>query len=143
MTDFNTVKTRRKIIGKLDYNCDLLEELTKICNDKSITLGRVEAIGAVRKARIGFYDQKEHVYEPLVIDHPMEITALVGNISLKERKPMVHAHVTLADEKGNVCGGHLIPGTVVFACEFYIEAFYGPALERVSDQQTGLPLWDM
>jgi len=34
-------------------------------------------------------------------------------------------------------------GTIVFACEFIIEAFDGPPLERGFDETTGLPLWDM
>ncbi len=71
-----------------------------------------------------------------------EITKLVGNVSLKEGRPMVHAHVTLADE-GKAFGGHLAPGTVVFACEFIIQVFEGVSLTRSLDAETGLQLWGM
>jgi uncharacterized protein len=67
----------------------------------------------------------------------------VGNISLKDGNPMVHAHITLADEAGKAYGGHLIPGTVVFACEFILQVFEQPLLERGFDEATGLPLWSM
>ena len=56
---------------------------------------------------------------------------------------MVHAHVTLSDEQGNAFGGHLAPGTVIFACEFVIQELAGDALTRGFDEQTGLPLWQM
>ena len=56
---------------------------------------------------------------------------------------MVHAHLTLADEDGSAYGGHLMPGTEVFACEIILEAFEGPGFERRLDHETGLPLWEM
>lgn len=135
------VKARQIFMGKLGYGADLLEELTDICKKENIKLGRVEALGAVQKARVGFYDQKTHQYSFLNLDQPMEITNLVGNISIKDGIPFVHAHITLSDKNGNAHGGHLTSGTVVFAGEFVMEAFDGPAMERGMDEVTGLALW--
>lgn len=64
---------------------------------EQITLGEVRAIRAVTKARLGLYDQAKQVYEYLDFDQPLEIVTLMGNVSLKDGKPFVHAHVTLAD----------------------------------------------
>jgi len=119
----------------------LLEELTNICTVRGVTLGRIEAIGAVQKACIGFYDQEEGEYKVRTLDRPLEILQLVGNVSLKDGKLFVHAHVTLADETGRSHGGHLVAGTTVFACEFVLEAFDGPTFDRRPDEDTGLPLW--
>jgi len=136
-------KDSRPIMGRLGHGKDLLEELTAVASSEGVTLGRVEAIGAVKRARLGFYNQEEREYEFHEIDQPMEITSLVGNVSLKDGEPMVHAHVTLADREGRAFGGHLAPGTVVFACEFVMQALEGPALKRAHDDATGLPLWEM
>lgn len=130
-------------MGKLRHGCDLLGELNALCAEKGLKLGRVEAIGAVRKACVSFYDQGTKSYRHQSFDAPMEILGLIGNISLKDGKPFVHAHVTLADESGRCIGGHLAPGTEVFACEFIIEAFEGPDFSRDRDDVTGLPLWRM
>jgi uncharacterized protein len=143
MTSMREVKARRVFVGKLAYGGDLLEQITGICRQEGIQLGRVEAVGAVQKAHLAFYDQQKHQYEPLAIERPLEITKLLGNVSLKEGQPFVHAHITLADETGAAYGGHLAPGTVVFACEFVLEAFDGPPLERDLDDVTGLYLWTM
>ena len=143
MTIRRKVKSKELFMGKLSYGCDLLEGLTSICQKENIRLGKIEALGAVQKAHIGFYDQQAREYRFLTISQPLEITKLVGNISLKDGNPFVHAHITLADEEGKAFGGHLAPGTVVFACEFIIESFDGPVFERGFDEETGLPLWAM
>jgi len=130
-------------MGKLECGADLLEEITNICVDKDIHLGRVEALGAVKKARLGYYNQKEREYHFYELDQTLEITNLVGNVSIKDGAPIVHAHVTFSDKDGHAYGGHLAPGTIVFACEIVIQVLDGPKYERGLDQETGLPLWSM
>jgi hypothetical protein len=137
------VESSRLFMGKLSHGDDLLEEITKVCQNENIKLGSVEALGAVQRARLGFYNQKTHEYQFVSLDQALEITGLVGNISVKDGNPIVHAHITLADETGKAYGGHLASGTVVFACEFILEAFDGPSFERGFDEETGLPLWKM
>lgn len=141
MAVYRNVQRGRTIMGKLAHGADLLAELTDICSREGIGLGRVEALGAVQKARVGFYNQSRREYEFHDLDQPLEITKLAGNVSVKLGRPIVHAHVTLADSHGRAFGGHLAEGTIVFACEFIIEAFEGPELARGEDDQTGLPLW--
>ena len=141
MAIYNEIKPGKTFIGKLKFGGDLLVELTSVCEQNDIRLGRVEALGAVKKARVGFYDQQAREYNFLEIDKPLEITKLVGNISLRDGKPMVHAHITRSDSQGNAYGGHLAPGTIVFACEFILNSYDGPDHIRDYDEQTGLPLW--
>ncbi|MHC4640966.1 MAG: PPC domain-containing DNA-binding protein [Planctomycetota bacterium] len=143
MTIYNEVQLQRIFVGKLKHGSDLLEELTSVCVHDDIHLGRVEAIGAVTKARLCFYNQQERKYDFFEIKENLEITALLGNISMRDGKPMVHAHITLSDAQGRAYGGHLALGTVVFACEFSIDVYQGPRLLRAYDEETGLPLWDM
>jgi predicted DNA-binding protein with PD1-like motif len=139
-----TVLTRpgRCFMGRLALGDDLLLTLEKLCRDHNITLGEVRALGAVAQARVGYYDQEERKYCFLELDQPLEILALVGNISLKDGQPMVHAHLTLADTSGRAFGGHLAEGTPVFACEFVIqEHLADQTLARQPDADTGLMLW--
>jgi len=143
MATFEQVEYGRCFMGKLQHGADLLEELTSVCRTDDIVLGRVEALGAVTKARIGYYNQSTREYQFLEFDHPLEIAKLVGNISTKDGEPMVHAHVTLTDDRGHACGGHLATGTQVFACEFVIQELTGPPFDRSFDEETGLPLWKM
>lgn len=128
-------------MGRLQRGDDLLESLTNLAGKQQIDLGEVSALGAVEKAVTGYYDQHKRKYAFTEHNEPMEIVSLTGNISLREGKIMVHAHIALAGEDGSVIGGHLAPGTIVFACEYRITAFKGERLERKTDSHTGLPLW--
>jgi predicted DNA-binding protein with PD1-like motif len=143
MAIIRDVEQREIVMGKLRHGADLLEELTELCKNRGIKLGRVEAIGAVQKACVGYYRQRKREYEFLTFDRPLEILNLTGNISIKDGAPIVHAHITLADHSGAAYGGHLAPGTIVFACEYLIEVYDGPVFERGFDEETGLPLWTM
>jgi predicted DNA-binding protein with PD1-like motif len=143
MSSLIPLKLTKRFIGKLTHGSDLLEELTEICNKEKIPLGRIEGLGAVQKARLAYYDQGKREYQFFTLDKCLEITKLTGNISLKDGEPMVHAHLTLADDKGKAYGGHLAQGTIVFACEAIFEVFEGEQLERGFDEVTGLPLWTM
>jgi len=143
MTTWREIHSSRYLIGRLQHGSDLLDEITRICREENVQLGWVEALGAVSKARIAYYDQEARDYRFIEMDRELEITKLVGNVSLKDGQPMVHAHVTLADKEGKASGGHLAPGTVVFACEFIIQIFEGTSLTRSHDPETGLQLWSM
>ena len=130
-------------MGRAGFGADLLGEITGVCEQNSISLGRVQAIGAVQKAVVGFYNQEKREYAFQTLDTPLEILNLSGNVSLKDGQPFVHAHITLADERGRAFGGHLAEGTIVFACEFEVRVFTGREYKRTFDRETDLALWDL
>ena len=131
-------------MGRLAKGDDLLLALERLCQEHQITLGEVRALGAVTQARVGYYDQEKRQYYFLDLNQPLEILSLVGNISLKDGKPMVHAHVTLADKEGRAYGGHLAEGTLIFACEYAVNEYLAEqALARQNDAATGLMLWPL
>lgn len=132
----------RSFLGRFRNNTDFLAELDNFCLREKITLGVFSVIGALTKAKMGYYDQDKQKYVECVhLDKKLEITSCMGNISLKDGKPFVHAHVTLADLQGNCYGGHLMPGANVFAAEYFIQELTGGELERKFDSETGLQLW--
>ena len=134
-------RSKRTFIGQLPYGADLHEGLTQIVQRENITCGRIQAIGATTHAVVAYYDQNTKKYNPLEFAGGMEILSLNGNISVRDGKPFVHVHILLGDPQGRVFGGHVLPGTKLFACEVFIEGFEGPELVRVYDELTGLHLW--
>ncbi len=128
-------------IGRAPFRSDLLESVQQFAAREGIKCARVEIIGAVEKAVISYYNQDKRVYQDIEFNQHLEILNCLGNLSLRDGKPAAHLHVTLGDSEGNVKGGHLQNGTVVFAGEFVIEEIVGPDLHREHDPETDLPLW--
>ncbi|MBO8179917.1 MAG: DNA-binding protein [Archaeoglobus sp.] len=129
----------RSFFLRLDYGKDLVRQLEEFLTDREIHAAKVSAIGAVRNAVIGYYDQEKREYVKRELNEPMEIISLLGNVSLKDGKPFCHIHVLLG-KNGEVYGGHLFSAEV-FACEVFIQSLKGEAPERTFDEQTGLMLW--
>ncbi|AGB41084.1 putative DNA-binding protein with PD1-like DNA-binding motif [Halobacteroides halobius DSM 5150] len=127
--------------GRLETGDDLLAELTKLVKEKGIEAGKVSAIGAVKQATLSYYDQEKQQYNEKEFNQPLEIISFLGNISLKDGEPIIHAHISLGDEEGELYGGHLASETIVFACEFIIEEYEGKPFKRGYHETTGLPLW--
>jgi len=132
----------KELIVRLNYDADLIQSITELARSKGVEAGSFTAIGALKRAKLGYYDQKNHEYRKIRIDSPYELVSCVGNVSLKDGEPFIHAHVVLADEKGNTKAGHLLAGTV-FSAEVHLRQLEGPKLERKYDEVTGLSLWNM
>ncbi len=126
---------------RLKYDADLVQSITELARSKGIEAGSFMAIGALKSARLGYYDQKNRKYREIKIDSPHEMASCVGNISLKDGEPFAHIHVVLADEAGNARAGHLFEG-IVFAAELHLRQLRGAKLERKHDEVTGLSLWN-
>ena len=130
----------RTFLVRAEHNSDLIKFITEFAEKNKITVAIFTGLGALKCGKIGFYDQEKHHYQTLSIDFPNEIVSCIGNISLKEGKPFVHAHVVVSDRNGNTKAGHLVEG-IVFAAEIHLQEMKGTKLERKFDETTGLSLW--
>ncbi|MBE0068780.1 PPC domain-containing DNA-binding protein [Thermoanaerobacterium thermosaccharolyticum] len=137
------IDVKRRFMGRFKYDNDLLQEITNFIINENIRSGEIRIIGAVKKARFGYFNQSTKEYKFIEKNEHMEILSAIGNISLKNGKPFPHVHITLADKDGNVFGGHLMEGTKIFAAEFVIVDYGESNLERVDDEFTGLQLWNL
>ncbi|HSK94940.1 MAG TPA: DUF296 domain-containing protein [Candidatus Angelobacter sp.] len=140
-TKFWEAKAGRAFAGRLALGSDLVEEIERFCLEREVTAAQVTVIGAVRRARYAYYEQDDHRYRELETESHHEIVGFVGNVSLRDDKPFLHAHATFADAEGATVGGHLLRGIEVFAAEVMIRELGGISLVRLSDEETGLALW--
>jgi predicted DNA-binding protein with PD1-like motif len=131
----------RNFLVRVEHNSDLIQFITELAEKEKIVVATLTAVGALKQAKLGFYNQEKHEYQEIRIDSPHEIACCVGNISIKDGRPFVHAHAVLADKNGNTKAGHLLEGTV-FAAEVHLRELKGAELERKYDKVTGLSLWE-
>ncbi len=140
----DSVSLDRIYIQRLRPNSDLLEELEALASQKAIALGQISGIGALKKASLGIFLPREARYAVKEFAGELEICHLSGNISLKEGKPFVHAHLVISDPDGRAHGGHLLPGCQIFIAEIILLSFRGGKLERLPQADfPGLSLWPL
>ena len=132
---------KRTIVGQLPRGIDLLEGLTEFVRKENIRFGRIQALGATTHAIVAYYNQSTREYQPMEFTEGMEILNLHGNISMRDGQPFVHIHVVLSDSQGRTWGGHVMPGTILWALEVFIDEFEGEPPVRMKDEETGLFLW--
>jgi len=132
----------RNFILRAKHDSDIIKFVTEMAKKNGIMTATFTAIGALKDAKLGFYDQKKHEYLETMLSAPQEIASCVGNISMKDGIPFVHAHAVLADQNDNIKAGHLLGGKV-FAAEVHLTELVGSKLVRKNDAVTGLSLWDI
>ncbi len=142
LNGFKSFQVGQALQGNIERGEDLLERLEEIIQKGEIEAGFIKVLGAVQKARLGYFNQKTMEYEIHEFDQAMEILNCTGNISLsQEGNPTIHAHIILGDSEGNAYGGHLEQGTKVFVAETIIQEYQGKPLQRKKDPESGLTLW--
>lgn len=135
-------KLGRFFLGRLAHGSDAIRSITDFARERKVKLGTFTLVGAVKRAKLAYYDQKGKDYAVIELRGAHEIASCVGNISLHHGGPFVHAHAVLADERGGTRAGHLLEAQI-FAAELHLQELLGPKLERAHDKVTGLALWKM
>ncbi len=128
-------------VGRLETGDDLVEEIEHVCAEHDVRAAWVSAIGAVKHALFAYYEQQEHRYLELASSEHHEITGFIGNVSMRDDRPFLHAHATFCARSGAAVGGHLLHGCEVFAAEITIREMTGVQLTRTPDEVSGLALW--
>lgn len=134
------METGRVFLVRAEHDSDIIAFVTELAKKQKTASAMFTAIGALKYAKLGFYDQEKHKYLETTLDAPQEIACCIGNVSLKESEAFVHAHAVLADQKGNIKAGHLLGGRV-FAAEIHLTELLGGKISRTKDAVTGLSLW--
>ncbi len=97
------------------------------------------AIGAFSDVTLGFFDWDKKDYQKLKISEQVEVLSLIGDISLNEGEPKVHAHVVVGKSDGTAHGGHLMEAHVRPTLEVIVVESPKHLIRR-TDDETGLAL---
>jgi predicted DNA-binding protein with PD1-like motif len=109
---------------RLDEGEEVISSMSSALTRHKINTGVILTfIGALRGCRLIL----RKGYEKRVESH-VEVVGN-GNVSIYERKPFVHLHVSAGNDKG-VWVGHLTEGTVDIFCEAMILPFTGKMVRK-------------
>ena len=86
--------------------------------------------GSLQQASLRLADRKEGT----LLDNKFEIVSLVGTLG----NDTAHLHMSVADSEGQVTGGHLLNGNLIYTtAEIVIGELTGLNFARKEDSQTG------
>ena len=123
-----------KIIARIDRGEEICEQLKVICLKEGVALASVSAIGAVGEFTVGVFSPESKNYKANSFSGDYEIVSLLGNVTEKEGEYYSHLHMSAADSKGHVFGGHLNSAYVSATCELVIDVAEGRVDRKFSDE---------
>jgi predicted DNA-binding protein with PD1-like motif len=129
-------KTYAIILAKDD---EVSASLMEFARKENIHAAQFTAIGALSNAVVGYFDFSIRDYKRITIDGQTEVLSMIGDISIFDGKPKLHAHLVLGKSDGTAHGGHLLEAHVNPTLEIVVTE--SPSyLVRKMDQESGIPL---
>ncbi|MGI5962983.1 MAG: PPC domain-containing DNA-binding protein [Lawsonibacter sp.] len=119
---------------RLNPGEEIIDCLTRLVEEESVTLGSVSALGAANDVTIGIFDTVQKKYFSQRYQGDYEISALVGNVTRKDGEPYLHLHVTIGNPvTGEVHAGHLSRGVISATLELFLQVWDGEVGRKFSD----------
>jgi len=124
----------------MDPGEDVLGTIEAVATKHGIRSGQLTLIGAISKAKLGYFHREAAEYKYFTVDKDVEVVSCIGDISTHEGNLVVHAHMIVADETGKCWGGHLVIGCEVSVTIELVIIESEIELIRKRDDVTGLNL---
>jgi uncharacterized protein len=116
--------------------------LLAFAKQQGLAASRFTGIGAFSDVTLGYFDWERKDYKRIPLREQLEVLSLVGDVTLDEGEPKVHAHVVVGKADGTAHGGHLLEAHVRPTLEVLLVE--SPKhLRRTHDAETGLALIDL
>jgi predicted DNA-binding protein with PD1-like motif len=119
---------------------EIMDCLKSFASAEAISAAQFNAIGALSRAKIAYFDWEAKKYLPIPVEEQVEVASFSGDIAIgPDGKPAVHAHIVLGRRDGSALAGHLNEGHVRPTLEIVLTE--SPAyLHKKVDPSSGLAL---
>ncbi len=119
---------------------DVIEQIKNLTVAENIKAGTITGLGAGSCIEVGVYDPAEKKYKTKVFEGILEITSLIGNLSIKDNEPYLHMHINFSDDEYRIYGGHLIKCEIALTAEIFINVLDGEINRKFDDMLGGYML---
>ena len=110
------------------------DDILAIARTEKISTARVEAIGGVEELRLAYFNRRTKRYEEQDFKEFLEVTGILGNVTLKDGKPFLHIHGTFGRRDLSALAGHVMSAKVFPLLEVVITPTKNRALRRFDDE---------
>ncbi len=120
---------------------EVMSAITSFAAEHNLRATQFTAIGALSRAVVAFFDWTTRQYRHIPVDEQVEVLSLLGDVTLDQGTPKVHAHIVLGKADASAHGGHLVEAHVRPTLEIVLTET-PTHLRRRFDADSGLPLID-
>ncbi|MFH1750075.1 MAG: PPC domain-containing DNA-binding protein [Candidatus Micrarchaeota archaeon] len=122
---------------RLERGEKLMATLNAFLAERGIIGGYFQAIGAVKNAKIGYFESGKKDYSWKTFQEEMELVSLIGTVS----ETGAHAHIVIGDAAHACHGGHLLEAEVSITVELFLTEL--KKIRRKGDSATGLKFMEL
>lgn len=134
-------KFGNQYVIRLDRGEEIVGKLKEVAEKEEIRLAYLTGIGAVGSVTAGVFDTKEKTFKGHTWNGDLEVVSIGGNINTMNGDIYTHFHISVADEQGNVFGGHLNEAIISGTGELVLTEIDG-SVDRRFDEEIGLNLFE-
>ena len=133
-------KFGKQYVIRLEKGEEVVSSIKDLCEKENVKLGSLSGIGAVNKVTAGLFKTKEKKYVSKTYEEDMEIVSLSGHVSSMNGETYLHFHISVANEAGEVRGGHLTEACISATGELVLTEIEG-TVDREYSGEIGLNLF--
>ena len=109
----NDSDLERTFVLILEEEDEAFETITQFAEQNGLVGASLTAIGAFRRATLGFFEFGTKTYKEIPIDRQTEVLSAIGDIAIDDDgKASLHMHVVLGFSDASTKGGHFVNGEV-------------------------------
>jgi hypothetical protein len=124
----------------LETGDEIVSNLKRFAEENKLAGSSFKAIGALSSAKVGWFNWQTRKYETAAqFQEQLEVLSLIGDIALKDGKPVAHAHIIVGKSDGTAHGGHLLEAQVRPTLEVVLTESAHP-LHKTIDPESGIAL---
>ena len=133
-------QTPKTFILVFETGDELARGLSDFATEQKLSAASFKAVGGLSSVRLGWFNWESKKFEPSVtLDEQLELLSLIGDVALKDGKPVVHAHAVVGKKDGSAHGGHLLEAHIRPTCEIVLTE--SPVhLQKLVDPESGIAL---
>ncbi len=128
------------IIVRVDQDEEILDCLRTVAENESVQLADISGLGTVKEVTVGFFDPETKEHESETYEGTYEITSLTGTVTVKDKEPYLHMHMSAFGKNRQNIGGHLDRAVVTTTAEIVMHLING-RVGRTMDSEIGLNLF--
>ncbi len=114
------LQDNRRFVLRFDRGEEVIEALGQFMQEQKMSACAFNGIGACSMVELGYFNEYLKDYRKKPITENLEVISLIGNGTIMDSKPAIHAHGVFARTDFSILGGHVFKLKISVTCEVFL-----------------------